>query len=113
MPMVDGTTRPPESCRGNAAFGRDENRGLRASSKEMRVMMRFRWLILAGAVLGSPSLLNAQEMNYEVPPVIFTGPLSHPRYEQGGFYCAIQGLYWRQNRPIRNETIAYRGFIDV
>src|SRR5262245_41717285 len=76
----------------------------------MRVMRtRFAWLILA--FLAMPATLRAQAQ--EVPPVDFTAFWSHPRYEDGGFYCAIQGLYWRETRPLRNETVAYRGFIDV
>lgn len=58
-----------------------------------------------------PAVVRAQ--NYEVPPVPFTGPLSHPRYEEGGFFMGLQFLYYRQTRPIRNQDIAYRGLVDV
>src|ERR1700680_4892629 len=78
----------------------------------MRVMRKqFSWLFLCGVLLLAPTKVLAQY--YEVPPADFTGPLSHPRYEQGGFFAALQGLYWKQSRPISSQVAAYRGFIDV
>jgi hypothetical protein len=44
--------------------------------------------------------------------VIFAGPLSHPRYEDGGFYIAMEALIKYQNRPLRDQTVAIRGFVD-
>jgi hypothetical protein len=73
--------------------------------------MRFSWLFLFGALLMAPLRVRAQ--NYEVPPVDFTGPLSHPRYESGGFFAVLEGLYWRTNRTLASETVAIRGFVDV
>ncbi|MBI3407548.1 MAG: hypothetical protein HY040_04235 [Planctomycetes bacterium] len=79
--------------------------------------MRFALLFVAGALLGAPSASQAQgplpQFGGEVPPVLITGPLSHPRYEEGGFFCFFQGLYWRETRPLRNQTIAVRGFFDL
>src|ERR1700730_16308039 len=78
----------------------------------MRVMrMRFCRLCLFGALLLVPAQVRAQY--YEVPPVDFTGPLSHPRYEQGGFFATLEGLYWKTNRPISSEIVTIRGFGDV
>jgi hypothetical protein len=48
-----------------------------------------------------------------VPPVPFTGPLSHPRYEDGGFFVGTEFMFWRQSRPILSQTVAVRGFIDT
>lgn len=71
--------------------------------------IRFIWLLLAGALLGAPSTAFGQD----VPPVLFTGPLSHPRYEEGGFFVGLEGLFWRETRPLKNQVIATRGVIDV
>jgi hypothetical protein len=57
--------------------------------------------------------VGGAEQAYTVPPVLFTGPLSHPRYEEGGFYSGIEFLYWRQTRPILSQTVAIRGFVDT
>ena len=76
-----------------------------------------RWLptgCLVGALLaGLFAPLPASAQYYEVPPVPVTGPLSHPRYEQGGLFVGLQGLYWRQNRPLSSQSVARRGLIDV
>ncbi len=73
---------------------------------------RIGWLLMAGLlVLGLPSGGRAQY--YEVPPVIFTGPLSHPRYESGGIFSAIRFDLLRQSRPIRQQTVAVEGLLDV
>src|SRR4051812_33712124 len=81
----------------------------------MRVMRtRIGWLVLVGATLLAPAAARAQTGNLsEVPPVDYTGPLSHMRYEQGGFFAAAQGLYWRQTRPVSDQIVAVRGFVDV
>lgn len=72
---------------------------------------RFSGLLVIGALLLAPAVVRAQY--YEVPPVDFTGPLSHPRYEQGGFFAVLEGLYWHENRPLQSQTVAVRGFVDV
>ena len=77
---------------------------------------RIGWLLLAvGLTLGAPAGGRAQDSSYtyEVPPVPFTGPLSHPRYEDGGFYTGVQFLYLRQTRPIYDQTVAVRGILDI
>src|SRR5205814_1650845 len=72
--------------------------------------VRIRWfLILAGLCL-APSIVRAQP---DVPPVIFTGPLSHPRYDEPGFFTGFQALYYWTNRPLRPQQVAVRGFLDL
>lgn len=72
---------------------------------------RLSWLFLVGALLLAPTKVHAQYQ--EVPPVDFTGPLSHPRYETGGIFASLQGLYFRTNRPLNDQIVAVRGFVDV
>jgi len=72
---------------------------------------RFGWLMLAVALWLAPGSAMAQY--YEVPPTQFTGPLSHPRYEDGGFFIAFDAVVWHLDRRIRNQTVATRGFVDV
>jgi hypothetical protein len=72
---------------------------------------RIGWWILAAALLLAPVRAFAQF--HEVPPTIFTGPLSHPRYEEGGFYVGMQALVWHQTRPIGSQVVAIRGFLDT
>src|SRR5581483_2950041 len=86
--------------------------------KEMRTMRtRIGPLLLALGLLAAPRPARAQDTNYtyEVPPppIPFTGPLSHPRYETGGLYLGAEFLYFRQNRPIGSQLVAVRGFMDV
>jgi hypothetical protein len=80
---------------------------------EMRTMRkRIGWLLLAAALLAAPLTARAQDQGYYVPPVDFTGPFSHPRYEGGGFYVGLDFLYMRQTRPLRDQVVAVRGFTD-
>jgi hypothetical protein len=50
---------------------------------------------------------------YYVPPEPFVGPLSHPRYEDGGFFTGAEFLFWRESRPILSQSVALRGFTDL
>jgi hypothetical protein len=61
-----------------------------------------------------PYLARGQDSGegYYVPPVLYTGPFSHPRYEDGGFYIGAEFLYFRQTRPILSQVVAIRGFLD-
>lgn len=68
------------------------------------------WVLTAAALL-APSAVRAQYQ--EVTPAVFTGPLSHPRYELGGFFVAMEGKFWRSNRNISSQDIAFRGFLDL
>jgi hypothetical protein len=74
---------------------------------------RIGWLILAAALLAAPTRAWAQNGYYEVPPVPFTGPLSHPRYESGGLFVGMEALMWFQTRPVKNQVVAIRGFVDT
>jgi hypothetical protein len=73
----------------------------------MRMGFRF-WLLIAG-LLFLPSAALAQT---SVPPVLFTGPLSNPRPEEGGIYTGFNFVYMNTNRTLGAQTIAYRGFLD-
>src|SRR5687767_11613953 len=78
--------------------------------------MRKRIVYLLGIVvfLCSPCAAIAQPGgSYEVPPAIFTGPLSHPRYEEGGFFIGFDFIYWKTNRTLASMTVASRGFLDI
>ena len=72
--------------------------------------VRFRWLLLIAGLFLAPQAARAQ---MDVPPVLFTGPFSHPRYESGGLYTGFQFLYWRTNQPLRSQSVAFRGFYLV
>ena len=71
--------------------------------------MRFRWTFVIAGLLLLPAVAPAQN----VPPAIFTGPLSHMPYDDSGVYAGIEFLYWKTNRPLRSQTIAVRGFFDL
>jgi hypothetical protein len=58
-----------------------------------------------------PALVRAQAP--EVPPVIFTGFLSHPRYDDGGLYFGVEGVLWTTNHPLGSQTVGSRGFLDL
>ncbi len=74
-------------------------------------LSRLFWI---GVLMLAPGVARAQDVQtYEVPPVPYTGAFSHPRYEQGGFYTILEGLYWRTNRPLASQQVAVRGFVDV
>jgi hypothetical protein len=73
-----------------------------------------RWIMLIAGLFLAPSVLFAQgSYTYEVPPAIFTGPLSHPRYEDGGIYVGLEFLYWKTNRQLAAQNVAYRGFLAL
>jgi len=72
---------------------------------------RMIWLLLAALLGLVPS--TAQAQYYEVPPVDFTGPLSHPAYNDDGIFGVIQFMYMRETRPLHDQAVAYRGFFDT
>jgi hypothetical protein len=72
--------------------------------------VRVRWLLLIAGLFLVPQAARAQT---DVPPVLFTGPLSHQRYDAGGLYTAAQFLYWATNQPLRSQTVAQRGFLTI
>jgi hypothetical protein len=71
--------------------------------------MRFRWFVLILGLLGLCSAAGAQT---DVPPVIFTGPLSHPRYDDGGVYFGMRFVYMKTNRQLLSQRIGIRGIND-
>jgi hypothetical protein len=74
----------------------------------MRMRIRSLWLLIAGLLL-----IPATGLAQPVPPVLFTGPLSNPRPEEGGLYVGFEFLYMKTNRPLASQTIAVRGFKDL
>ena len=72
--------------------------------------VRIHWFLVLASLCLAPSMVRAQS---EVMPVIFTGPLSHPRYDEPGFFTGFQALYYWTNRPLRPQQVAVRGFIDL
>ncbi len=72
--------------------------------------MRIRWFLMILGLLLLPAAVHAQT---DVPPVIFTGPISHPRYDAGGVYVGFQFLYMKTNRPLLSQQIAVRGIKDL
>jgi hypothetical protein len=67
---------------------------------------------LVAAILGmvlSAEVIFAQD----VVPREFVGPLSHPRYDDDGFYGALEFLFWKQTNTIHSQNVAVRGFTDV
>jgi len=67
-------------------------------------------IALALPLAAWPSPALAQN---EVIPRPFVGPLSHPRYEDGGFYTAIEFLYMKQRNLTKSQPLVFRGFVDV
>jgi hypothetical protein len=76
---------------------------------------RFWVLVLLAALVVPASRSHAQDgsYGYSVPPVDFTALFSHPRFEDGGFYAGMQFLYMRQSRPLYDQVVATRGFVDT
>lgn len=72
---------------------------------------RIGWFLVAAALWLAPGSVSAQY--YEVPPKTFVGPLSHPRYEDGGFFVAFDAVVMNLDRRIKNQAVAFRGFIDL
>jgi hypothetical protein len=96
-------------------------------TKETRLMRRLISRVLTSGLvaLGVVCYLAgpARGQNYEVPDSyssssrdgfwgILPGPLGHPRYEDGGFFTAIEFVYFQQSNPIGRQTVAVRGFVD-
>ncbi|MSU80493.1 MAG: hypothetical protein EXS16_20695 [Gemmataceae bacterium] len=69
----------------------------------------FRDICLALGLFLAPCTLFAQS----VPPASFTGPFGHIPYDDGGVYVGFQLMYMNTNRPLRNQVIAQRGFMDL
>jgi hypothetical protein len=93
----------------------DSGAGSAFDPKEMPIMrLHFKWILLIAGLLAAPSALFAQEGNtYEQPLSPFTGPLSNPRPESGGFYTGIDFVYYKTNRQLASQVIAVRGFEDI
>src|SRR5437879_4067263 len=72
--------------------------------------MRIRWFLLIAGLFLVPSTGFAQT---DVPPVLFTGPLSHPRLDDGGMYVGFEFVYMNTNRTLASQIIAKRGFKDL
>jgi hypothetical protein len=83
---------------------------------EEKGLMRTRTGWLVCVLTAGIALAPAPGRGQDVPPAdhpILPLPLYHDRPEKGGFYAAGEFLYWRQTNPIKQQTIAVRGFDDV
>jgi hypothetical protein len=69
-------------------------------------------VLVSSDALSAPSPVVRSQMP-EVPPAIFVGPLSHPRYDDGGVYVGLEGVLWSTNRPLTSQTVAVRGFLAL
>jgi hypothetical protein len=69
--------------------------------------------LLTVALALVPSAVRAQHGEVVPTGTWLPGPLGHPRYEEGGFFIAIEGLFWKQTNPIGNQDVAIRGFLDL
>jgi hypothetical protein len=72
---------------------------------------RIGWIILAAGLWLAPGYARAQYQ--EVTPTLFTGFLSHPRYEEGGAFIAMEAVVWHMDRRIGSQPVAFRGFVDI
>jgi Legionella pneumophila major outer membrane protein precursor len=97
---------------GDGFLGGEIGRRERVSGGDADMRMRIRRFLLIAGLLLLPSVGFAQN-SYSVPPVLFTGPLSGPRPEDGGFYTGYEFVYYNTNRPLWSQQIAYRGFLDL
>jgi len=68
-------------------------------------------LLIVGLFL-VPASLKGQGLA-AVPPVDFSGPLGHQRYESGGLYTGFQFLFWATNQGLRSQEVAIRGFLVI
>ncbi len=76
--------------------------------------MRRRTLWLAWLLTAGMALAPAQVRSQEVPPAdpVFPAPLYHSHPDSGGLFLATEFALFRQRNPLRNQTIAVRGFLD-
>ncbi len=85
----------------------------------MRTRTGWLALLLTAGLTLAPSVGWGQEHHIagqDVPPAdepILPLPLWHSHPEQGGFFAAAEFLFWRQTNPIKNQSIAVRGFVDT
>jgi hypothetical protein len=68
------------------------------------------WLLTALTVL-APGVAAAQNVGLEDPEIPL--PLGHSRMEDGGFFMAGRYVMYRQTVPLKDQTVAVRGVIDV
>lgn len=77
----------------------------------MRTRTGWLALLLTAGVVGTAGLARGQE----VPPAdpVWPLPLYHDRPETGGFFAGAEFVYWRQTNPLKNQVVAFRGFMDT
>jgi hypothetical protein len=73
--------------------------------------MRMRLLGVVLGVLILTGRVSAQAQ--DVVPRCYTGPFSHTRYDDDGFYTGVEFLFWHQRVPLQNQPLAIRGFLDT
>lgn len=74
--------------------------------------MRIRHCLVAAVMVASMAVPSSARAQTDVPPVIFTGPLSHMRYDDGGIYSVLGFRMMKSNRALKWQEIAVRGFFD-
>lgn len=84
----------------------------------MRRTTGFAAVLLAAGVLGGSAfgqhLPGGQNLDLAQPDPVIPLPLGHPRMDTvGGTYFAMEFIMFRQSNPIKQQTIAVRGFVDV
>src|SRR5262245_46318515 len=100
--MVRGGDEP--RAVGRSAFVTEEKGSMRTSSKWGA------WLLTALAGL-APGAASGQE--YAPPDFQLPIPIYHTHPEVGGLYTYYSFAMYRQNNPIKSQTVAVIGFVDV
>lgn len=79
----------------------------------MRVNTLWLACLLAVAGLFAPPTARAQTEDGALPDPIVPLPLYHNHPGKGGFFANASFVYWRQTNPIKDQTLAVRGFWDT
>jgi len=69
---------------------------------------RIRWLLITALGVLTPSFAQAQAT--DVFPAVFTGFLSHPRYDAGGFYVGVDFLFLQGPSGASPDSILSLGY---
>jgi hypothetical protein len=84
--------------------------------EEMGLMRtRYGWLVglLTAGLALTPAVVYGQGIDAGPPDPVFPLPIGKDRMENGGFFVALEGLFWRQTNPLHDQQIAVRGVLDT